>query len=80
MITRWRNGPQEEESHEAIQWFAILWNVETGRTIKQYYLLTPPGDGDMVFSPDSRKIIAKLKFQKTVLLDARTGEVIRRYE
>ncbi len=77
MATRW-SLPAKDPAELDRQWFTSLWDTTSGREIKrlQMPLRRMP---HMVFSPDGERILVA-RADSTFLLDAATGQIIRRYE
>jgi WD40 repeat protein len=72
------------------EWLLTLWDVRSGKAIRQFDLpLIKVGEGfaspngHVVFTSDSKRILARVVRDggsQTVLLDASSGDVVRRYE
>jgi WD40 repeat protein len=73
LLVRWTRmlTPWETPGHSSQEDWASVWDVETGREIKQVR------HGRFTVSPDGKRIL--MAARSTTLSDAATGEVIRQY-
>lgn len=80
MVTKWRRS-KENTAQKGNQWRASIWDVKTGREVRQFELSSPSRGPytPIVFTPNGRQILMKLKTEKVVLIDARTGEIQRNF-
>ena len=76
MATTW-SIPKKDGS-EGRQWFTSLWDTTSGREIKRFDM-PPRRMTHMVFSPDGKRVLVTRK-NATLLLDAVTGDIVRRFD